>query len=379
MALVKKLKNIVNEGATLYSKLIIAFGRKLYSREYKKLPKTFGEKNWVERWKTLQSNPSINCYRKYARIVNRPMDIIPMDLMNTVIQPILNPNLMRPYYLDKNNFDKIYGKENMPVTVARRINGEYFDSNYKSLGTNNDDLYIPQSVMALIAKPSRDSYGGRNILLFNRLKDGNFHWNEQPDEILTTELLNRLLGEDWILQCKLEQHPFMSQFNESSVNTFRVHVYNSPITGQTNIAGMCMRIGAKGNWFDNIHSGGFCVSVDLETGKLGCLASDGKGNATEATNGIDLHSSEFYVPDFDRLKEFAVKIGKKVTQHHSLATDIMMDSEGNFKLIEVNIGTFDANMYMATGYTPFGKFTQEVLDYCRDKKDEVRFVYIIPW
>lgn len=378
MALIKTLKKIVNKGASYYSSVIVKLGRLSYSRSYSRLPVAEGEKKWTERWRQLQKHPSVNCYRKYAGIVDTPSDIIPIDLMNTVIQPILNPNLFRPVYLDKNSFDKIYGSHNLPVTIARRIDGAYFAGDYTPITDRIKPESLP-GVENLIAKPSRDSYGGRNILLFNRNEMGKYVWNEDPSAVLSLNLLDNLLGENWVLQHKMRQHPFMAQFNESSVNTFRVHVYCSPVTGQADVAAICMRVGAKGNWFDNIHSGGFCVKVDLETGKIGSLASDWKGDRTENTNGIDLERTEFFVPNFPELKKFAIEMGKKVLHHHSLAMDIMMDIEGNFKLIEVNIGTFDANMFMATGTTAFGKYTDEVIEYCRKRRNKVKFVHVIPW
>lgn len=379
MSLIKLFKNVVNKGADVYSAVIVKTGRIHYAREYKSLPERPGEKEWLERWRDLQKKPSLNCYRKYYDLIDEPANIIPIDLMNTVIQPILNPNIYRPYYLDKNSFEKIYGKDIMPVTVLRNFNGRICDADFMPIELNDFNLSEITESKALIAKPTRDSYGGRHILLFNKKENGQFEWNEDPEKEVSVDLLNDLLGNNWILQEKLMQHDFMAQFNESSVNTFRTHIYTSPVTGKTDVAAMCMRVGAKGNWFDNIHSGGFCVSVDLNSGVLGSKAADGKGNPAEYTNDIDLVNNTFVVPNFDKLKEFAIEVGKKVIHHHSLAADIMMDEDGNFKLIEVNIGTFDANMFMATGVSAFGKYTDEVIDYCKARKNEVRFVHVIPW
>lgn len=371
------LKQLVNRGAKAYSKLIVKAGKINYAREYRKLPPAEGEREWKKRWIKLQRGPSINCYRKYAALVDEPLNIIPMDLMNTVIQPILNPNRIRPYYSDKNLFDRIFGEVNMPTTILRRIQREYFNSQYRHV--ESFDLTLPNSsITELIAKPSVDSYSGKRVLLFKRSQDGTFRWNENEDKLLSIDLLDELLGENWILQEKMKQHSFMAGFNNSSVNTFRVHIYRSPVSGETHVAAMCMRVGAQGNWYDNIHGGGFCVGVDLATGELGRLAADGKGNVTNDTHGLDF-SKKIIVPNFRQLKEFAIEMGEKVIHHHSLAMDIMMNEDGTFRLIEVNIGTFDANMYSATGSTPFGKYTEEVYQYCLENLDRVNLVHVIPW
>lgn len=310
------------------------------------------------------------------------MNIIPEDMMNTIIQPILNPNILRPLYLDKNMFNRIYGYDNMATTVLRRINGEYFNAGYRSLGSSVKTIPMYE-FDGLIAKPSRDSYGGRNIMLFKKNhQEGSidkYYWNADESVELSVELLDMHLGKDWILQEQLKQHPFTAQFNESSVNTFRIHIYRSPVTGTIHIPAICIRVGAKGNWFDNIHNGGFCVGVNVENGVLSKQTVDGNANPTKHTNGIDFENKTFVIPNFDKLIDFSKSIAEKVIHHHSLAADVMMDQNGEFKVIEVNIGTFDSEMYIATGFSPFGKLTDEVIDYCSKRKDAIKFVHVIPW
>lgn len=338
-----------------------------------------GETEWQKRWSGLCGKPNMNYFRYFAPKVSNPMDIIPGEAVQTIVEPILNPSATRTYYLDKNMFDRIYGKDLMPKTVLRRINGVYFDTDYNSLGQNCAQISeISAETVSLIAKPTRDSYGGRSILLFSRDKNGRWIWNEESQE-LTPQLLNELLGKDWILQEKLIQHPFFAQFNESSVNTLRVHVYRSPVTGEVDIPSICMRIGAKGHWYDNLHSGGVYVGIDPESGKLLGTPVDKNGIEFPVYNDIDFSSQEYIVPKFDQLKEFAKKLSNKTPHHHSLACDISIDKDGNFRLIEINIGTFDAEMYMMHGQLPYGRHSQEILDYCLKHKDEIQMVHTIPW
>lgn len=89
MAIVKHLKSLTNVDADLYSKTVESLGQKMYKREYKGCPPAQGEKDWKEKWKPIQKAPSVNCYRQYAAVVDRPMDIIPMDMMNPKIRPAL--------------------------------------------------------------------------------------------------------------------------------------------------------------------------------------------------------------------------------------------------------------------------------------------------
>lgn len=378
--MIRTLKKIINRINEVYTLAIISGCKIAVRRRYKSIPVAIeGENEWRKKWSILQKNPAIKYYRTYAKFLGPNVDIPPAEIMQTVIQPLLNPSLMRIHYLDKNMFDKIYGKEVMPVTLLRCINGEYFSADYDSLGHDNRYWIPDAAVNGLIAKPSRDSYGGRNILLFIRNKDHKFVMIDNPDKEFSIELLDCLLGKNWILQEQLKQSTFMAQFNETSVNTFRIHVYKSPVSGIIDIPAMCIRIGAKGHWYDNIHSGGVCVSVNPDTGVLGKVPTDVKSIPQPQYNNIDFANSEIIVPNFKALKEFAKKIGKCVIHHHSLALDVMMDENDDFRLIEVNIGTFDAEMYMANGFTPFGKYTDEVIAYCRDRLHDVKMVHAIPW
>lgn len=337
-----------------------------------------GEEEWQKRWEKLCGKPDIGYFRYFAPKVANPQDIIPGEAVQTIVEPLLNPSATRTYYLDKNMFERIYGKSIMPVTVLRRINGVYFDAGYNSLGQKCTIPKVSNNVAQLIAKPTRDSYGGRAILLFNRENNGKWIWNEEPKE-LSPALLDELLGKDWILQEKLQQHPFFAQFNESSVNTLRVHIFRSPITGEIDIPSICLRMGAKGHWYDNLHSGGAYVGVNPKTGCLSDTPVDRLGNEYPKYNGIDFHKKEFIVPKFDQLKEFAHKLSTCIPHHHSLACDISIDKEDNFRLIEINIGTFDAGMYMMHGQLPYGSHSQEILDYCLKHKDEIQMVHTIPW
>lgn len=377
--MIRTLKKTINRINGLYTSVLVSGCKFAVRQRYKSISIAMeGENEWRKKWSSLIKHPTVKYYRKYAGFLGPNVDIPPVEAMQLVIQPILNPSLMRVHYLDKNMFDKIYGSDVMAKTILRRINGEYFTADYDSLGTKHP--VIPKVEMdGLIAKPTKDSYGGRNVLLFIRNQFGILVQVDNPSMELSVELLDKLLGQDWTLQEQLKQSPFMARFNESSVNTFRVHVYKSPITGRIDIPAICIRIGAKGHWYDNIHSGGVCVSVNPDTGVLGKMPVDVRSVPQPQYNGIDFADTEIIVPDIECLKNFARRIGKCVTHHHSLALDVMLDENNNYKLIEVNIGTIDAEMYMATGFTPFGKYTDEVIEYCSHRRSEVRMVHVIPW
>ena len=54
--------------------------------------------------------------------------------------------------------------------------------------------------------------------------------------------------------------------------------------------------------------------------------------------------------------------------HRLLALDIMLDEQGNPKLIEVNVGGFSAWLFQYTNGSAFGQYTDEVISFFKKKK-----------
>lgn len=68
------------------------------------------------------------------------------------------------------------------------------------------------------------------------------------------------------------------------------------------------------------------------------------------------------------MKEFAKEVADKVLHHRLLALDIMLDEQGNPKLIEVNVGGFSAWLFQYTNGSAFGQYTDEVISFLMEKK-----------
>jgi hypothetical protein len=92
-----------------------------------------GEDEWYAKWKQFGY---VN--RKYYRVFSRYLDsnkhnlmnICPDNVCHNYITNLLNPMRFRSYYEDKNEFDRILGKETFPKTILRCMNGQYMDADY---------------------------------------------------------------------------------------------------------------------------------------------------------------------------------------------------------------------------------------------------------
>lgn len=88
-------------------------------------------------------------------------------------------------------------------------------------------------------------------------------------KILSIDLLVKRLEsavDGYVIEEIIEQHPLLSAFNPSSVNTLRVWVLNKE--GDIQVAGAFLRIGRAGSLVDNTAVGGLACPIDLQTGAI---------------------------------------------------------------------------------------------------------------
>ena len=79
---------------------------------------------------------------------------------------------------------------------------------------------------------------------------------------------------------------------------------------------------------------------------------------------INFAKQKLIVPNYEKIKEFACKIADAIPHHHIIALDIMLDENNNPVLIEYNISAFSVWLFQFTNGSGFGKYTDEIIDYC---------------
>lgn len=341
-----------------YYALASLFKKILRTRGFKSSPVP-GELQYLKKWSLLRKKIEPYSYRLFSHYCGFDSRIIPEDI-GVIIELILNPVRFRAYYSDKNLYDDYLDPETLPKSLLRRVNGgQILDRNFEPA---NDEIrtYI-ENYKRVIVKPSNDSCSGHGVFLFEKNND---KWVcTKTKQALSYSFLNNY-GKDIIVQEALEQHPFMSHFNESSVNTLRLTVYRSVKNENVVVPSAAMRIGQKGEIVDNGHAGGRFVGIDPLTGKLNDFISDQYGLRSDEWNGICFSQNEFYVPSWTKVLDFAKSVGKVNRHCRLLGLDIMIDKLGNPKLIEYNVGGFSFWLIMFSGYTVLGEYTNEVIEWC---------------
>lgn len=369
------------------SVLSLGVSKVIASREINKImsishisnEKLEGEEVWVNKWSVLSKSVNRKFYRTFSKYIGEDVNIVPDDICHNIIEPILNPIRYRSLYADKCMFEKFLFNCSVnqvtPRTLLRNINGIYYDESYNEFDKNKLDIAsILDSFNKLIIKPSVDSSSGRNILFFEKRGDS-FFMSGNNSEKLSLAFLEKVFGTNFLIQECVKQSPFMAQFCETSVNTLRVQLYRSVKNNEIVIPNVIMRIGKSGSLVDNAHAGGCFIGV-REDGVIYDKVCNQYGETSHVFNNIDFQKNTFVIPDFYKVKQLAVEVGKCIPHCRCIALDIMIDHMGIPCLIEYNVSVFSPWLFQFTTGTAFGAYTDEVIEYCVKHKKEASRIFV---
>lgn len=386
MSVLKKITNVINN---LYTTALEKGCRCIYRLSARKLLKLHPnkeykandskEKIYMQKWSRLSHNPDKNVFRLFSQYIGPDPYIVPEDVSSSIIQPIMNPITTRGYYADKNMFEKILPKEYLPKALLRKIGGEYYDTDYMSVSVS-DDWSLTKTVMAerIFVKPAVDSSSGRGVVCFKRTDESEYVNSEgqKLDEKFLTEYSKYY--NDFIVQEGLTQSDYISQFNPTSINTIRIATYRSIKDNKAHVVAIIMRMGKTGSEVDNAHAGGLFIGID-KNGILGKYACDQNGNKYYSFNNLNFKTTEYRIPNFEKVLDFAKSVAEKIPHHRLLAQDIAIQANGEPCLVEFNIRAFAVWLFQFTSGAAFGEYADEIIDYCSKHKKSVNKVIIEPF
>lgn len=342
------------------------YGNLLISLGYEN-KKCDGEEEYIRFWNQLTKRVSTSEYRLFSKYMGPTTFIVPDYIGTEILAYYLNPHRYMDFYEDKNSYPIfIHSDNSYPKTLLYRMDGGQivdetncgFFKPYSEEGNNNDAAIADK----VILKPTVDSCSGKDVLLFKY--DGGV-FRTSNGLVLDYNFLEKY-NDDFVVQEAIEQHPYLAQFNPTSVNTLRICTYRSIETGEIKVTGALIRIGKQGEIVDNAHAGGRFVGVDLETGELQHKAMDQFGNCYSSWNNISFEDT-YVVPCWSLIKEFSCKIASYIKHCRLLALDVTLDVNGAPRLIEVNISGFAYWVFQFVGQNVFVGETQSVIEYCKKK------------
>lgn len=323
-----------------------------YAEKYRKRWETLSRRKLNTKWLSWYTQ----CSGTYS------LDYVPESLYYSIIEPVLNCSEYASSYSDKNFYDLYYPEGIFPETLLRNIENSFYDKNYAPVLLSNNDQLIDliSESESVIVKPAIDSGGGINVELFSLA--GNRFFNRTGKE-LTLDYLIRHYKSEFIIQKRLIQHSFLSQFNNTSVNTIKCFTYRSTETNLIEVLHMVLRVGIKDEIVDNSRAGGLSVGISKE-GRLNTYAIKKDGKKMTKINDVDLLERSYFIPSIEEVKAIARAIAKKNIHHRLLSLDMTIDESGHVRCLEVNNMGSEINFFQLNNGPLFGTFTDEVINFC---------------
>ncbi|NBG88299.1 sugar-transfer associated ATP-grasp domain-containing protein [Isachenkonia alkalipeptolytica] len=291
--------------------------------------------------------------------------LIPHRIMRGEIIPLSNHKGMESIgYRDKNIYDKLIPTSRSPKNVLKRVCSKYFDASNNCLDQEEAYKIVTASKKDLIIKPSttNDGIGIAKLVI----QGGHIYLG---GKIVKMAEIEKEWGSDFIIQEVVEQHSVMAKPHPASVNTLRMVTYRwkHEIKNLLTVA----RFGAGNDIKDNDASGAVSCGIS-NSGEFLNYAMDKKANVyTHHPTTNYCFADHAKVPNYEQFKKFVRDLHKEVLHHDYICWDIVVGVDGQPIFLELN---FWGNLwaYQMRSETPFfGEFTEELLEYMKNKKENI--------
>ena len=226
----------------------------------------------------------------------------------------INLNIPTPKLLSYNFNSRWFYNNKYQIINSKKSVLHFFDSVFKD--SNNDYLFL---------KPTLGQ-GGQGCFL---LKKENLE--SQIDNIYPDLISNSYVHQDYI-----KQHESINSIFSNSVNTIRIDTYIDA-NNEAHVLSALMRFGIGNTFTDNTHTGGFYISLNLETGKLqGVGRQDVVEGGKEVTHHPDSQVAldGFQIPFYKEAFELALQ-AVNAMPNRIVGWDVAITNQGPL-LIEGN-------------------------------------------
>jgi len=310
-------------------------------------------------WKKYGIHPNINWFKFYYHLTGTvDPRYIPDDVHHFYIIPHFDDLTYIRQMEDKNLFHLLLPTANHPDTVLKHVDNTFCNEDFTPI--SKEDVYDRLAQLGrFIVKPTRDTGEGADISFLTG----------PAEKDAVDALLEKYGSLDFIIQRMVSQHPDLSAFNASSLNTIRV--VTMVLHGKAHILSAILRIGQSGSLVDNISKGGYQAVIHTDTGMLDKMAYTHE-------NGIHKHvdrtaSGTLFegarIPCWDKVRETATELALKLPHLKLIGWDFGVDDQGRVILIEFNCH-FGQNQENC-GPT-FGDMTEKVLNEVFRKKSKIK-------
>ena len=279
----------------------------IQDREKKKYSQIFNEL-W-QAWRTKGEMP----YYYFGKFLYRKKIVNPQDYLSAkeIDSITYSKKLHRPEYatLLRNKLSFSVFAERHEIEVPKLLS--YNLGNYFYFGKNKIKINGLEALIEFFENVFEKTKEG-SIFLKAIAEMGGVGCYLLKKENLKNDMQvygNQLLERGFIHQQCVVQHPLINKIYASSINTLRLDTYIDKI-GKIHILSAFMRFGAGGKVVDNASSGGFYVSVDINSGTLAksghqLMKYGGREYTAHPDTGFVFGG--FHIPFFEEVKMLIIK------------------------------------------------------------------------
>lgn len=295
-------------------------------------------------WSPYGVSPGIVWYQLLSyHTGNADPRYIPDDIWFDRILPYYSNSSFRRYGEDKNYLAVWFSDARRPRTIVSCIAGVFYDGSYRLI-SKEDAVARCVREGRFVLKPSVDSGEGRLLRFFDGSDCSAASVKEAFD----------VVGDNFIAQERVEQHPALRQLNPDSLNTLRIISFL--FENEIHVLSAILRVGGVGSHVDNIGAGGFACAVDAD-GRLSRYAINRKSERCE-TNAAGIRFDSVVVPGFQEAVALVRRLHVRLAHFKIIGWDIAIGTDGQPILIEFN--TAPGQNQFSCGPT-FGDMTERVL------------------
>ena len=267
-----------------------------------------------------------NSFRWYYGISGiKDPRFIPQDIQYNILLPYYNTQKYNGVYGNKTLFDRFMPADIFPETIAKRINGDFYDSRERFIDK--------ETLVSLLS-------GYEEIIIKNAVETGQ---GKNVDRIALQSERDILLAlekweskNDYVIQKVVRQHPFFAQFNSSSVNIIRFNSFFHE--GKVMIHTPVLRFGLPGHATDVAYVNGE-ETVQLvgitDTGRIRDQIVYYDGRKKKLTDIVK--DPIMQVPSWDAILDIIRTQAAKMPYYKLLGWDVTVNEDGKPVVIEYNI------------------------------------------
>ena len=283
----------------------------------------------------------------------------PEILFSTKLEPKTNNYRVAELLGDKNLLHAFFGNVpgvHIPKTYLSSVNGIIRTENNRIINLETASKAL-KDIGSCVIKKTVDTSSGRDVQILNIINEYDQNSNQKVFDIL------RSFGKNYVVQEKINQSSTLSEFNSSSLNTFRVITYI--LNNKINTCPIALRLGRNNAEKDNIHYGGLSVGVGFDGKLKPCAFSEyGERYFEHPDSKVPFEGKE--IKEIDIIIEKAKQLHECMPYLGIISWDLSLDSENMPVLIEMNTtGQSAWFCQMVNGEPLFGDNTSKILEMIR--------------